>query len=109
MEVLVDKLSFFIKFLKISYENESISFDFESFNEFDETLWIKDMKKYNFKYLKNYQVIYEEKKIDENAPDDDVSIMKIYKGINNRAECGELIQAYNEIIYYLIKSKKVMK
>ena len=23
---------------------------------------------------------------------------KIYKGINNRAECGELIQAYNEII-----------
>ena len=32
---------------------------------------------------------------------------KIYKGINNRAECGELIQAYNEIIYYLniIKEK----
>ena len=99
MEVLVDKLSFFIKFLKISYENESISFDFESFNEFDETLWIKDMKKYNFKYLKNYQVIYEEKKIDENAPDDDVSIMKIYKGIN------KYIKIKIEIKYPLIIMK----
>ena len=46
MEALVDKLSFFIKFLKINYDNESISFDFESFNAFNEELWIKDMNQY---------------------------------------------------------------
>ena len=98
MEVLVDKMSFFIKFLKINYDNESIYFDFESFNEFDETLWIKDMKKYNFKYLKNYKVIYEEKKIEDNVQDD-VCIMKVYQGINKN------IQIKIEIKYPLILMK----
>ena len=98
MEVLVDKMSFFIKFLKINYDNESIYFDFESFNEFDESLWIKDMRKYNFKYLKNYKVIYEEKKIEDNIQDD-VSIMKIYQGINKN------IQIKIEIKYPLILMK----
>ena len=86
MEVLVDKLSFFIKFIKINYENETINFDFVSFNDFNEDLWIKDMKKYNFKYLKNYKVIYEEKKIEEGPPIDDISIMKIYQGINKNIQ-----------------------
>ena len=98
MEVLVDKMSFFIKFLKINYDNESIYFDFESFNEFDESIWIKDMKKYNFKYLKNYKVIYEEKKIEDNVQDD-VSIMKVYQGINKN------IQIKIEIKYPLILMK----
>ena len=100
MEVLVDKMSFFIKFLKINYDNESIYFDFESFNEFDESLWIKDMKKYNFKYLKNYKVIYEEKKIEDNVQDD-VSIMKVYQGINKN------IQIKIEIKYPLILMKSL--
>ena len=98
MEVLVDKMSFFIKFLKINYDNESIYFDFESFNEFDESIWIKDMKKYNFKYLKNYKVIYEEKKIEDNVQDD-VCIMKVYQGINKN------IQIKIEIKYPLILMK----
>ena len=86
MEVLVDKLSFFIKFMKINYDNESIIFDFPSFNDFNEELWIKDMKKYNFKYLKNYKIIYEEKKIEEGPPTDDISIMKIYQGLNKNIQ-----------------------
>ena len=99
MEVLVDKLSFFIKFMKINYENETITFDFVSFNDFNEDLWIKDMKKYNFKYLKNYKIIYEERKYEEGPPVDDVSIMKIYQGINKN------IQIKIEVKYPLIIMK----
>ena len=50
MEMFIDKISFFIKFLKIDYENKVISFDFDSFNEFQEFNWIKDFSKYNFSY-----------------------------------------------------------
>ena len=85
MEALVDKLSFFIKFLKINYDNESISFDFESFNAFNEELWIKDMNQYYFKYLKNYKTVYEEKKIEEYKLDD-VSYMKVYQGTNKNVK-----------------------
>ena len=81
MEDLVDKLSFFIKFIKINYDTESISFDFESFNAFNEEMWIKDMNQYNFKYIKTYKTIYEEKKIEE-YPVGDISHMKVYQGIN---------------------------
>ena len=82
METLVDKLSFFIKFMRVNYDNESISFDFDSFNAFDESIWIKDMKKYNFRYLIKYNQINEENKFEENYESDDISIMKVFKGIN---------------------------
>ena len=81
MEVLVDKLSFFIKFLNINYEQESISFDFESFNDFDVSLWISDMKKYNYNYLKKYKTIYEEKKIEDNPMSADSNVIKIFQGL----------------------------
>ena len=99
MEVLVDKMAFFIKFLKINYDTESISFDFESFNNFNEDLWINDMNKYNFKELKNYKVISEDKKIEEISSLDDVSVMKIYKGIKKH------IRIKIEIKYPLILMK----
>ena len=51
MEIFIDKLSFFLKFLKINYEEKNISFDFESFDEFNEFNWIKDFNKYNINYL----------------------------------------------------------
>ena len=86
MEVLVDKLSFFIKFIKINYDNETISFDFDSFNSFKENLWIKDMKKYNFKYLLNYKIIKEENKVEEIPENDDISIMKVFKGIKKHIQ-----------------------
>ena len=85
--------------MKINYENETITFDFVSFNDFNEDLWIKDMKKYNFKYLKNYKIIYEERKYEEGPPVDDVSIMKIYQGINKN------IQIKIEVKYPLIIMK----
>ena len=98
MEALVDKLSFFIKFIKINYDNESISFDFEAFNSFNEEVWIKDMNKYNFNFLKNYKTIYEEKKIDDYTLND-VSYMKVYQGINKN------IKIKIEIKYPLVLMK----
>lgn len=86
MEVLVDKLSFFIKFINVNYEQETISFDFDSFNAFNENSWIKDMNKYNFKYLKQYKIIYEEKKIEENQCKEDSAMMKIFQGIKKHTQ-----------------------
>ena len=51
MEFFVDKVSFFIKFLKIDYEQKNVSFDFDSFDEFNELNWIKDFTKYNINYM----------------------------------------------------------
>ena len=51
MEMFVNKLSFFLKFLKIDYENKKISFDFDSFHEFNEFDWIKNFNKYNINYI----------------------------------------------------------
>ena len=51
MEFFVDKVSFFIKFLKIDYEQKTVSFDFDSFDEFNELNWIKDFTKYNINYM----------------------------------------------------------
>ena len=51
MEFFVDKVSFFIKFLKIDYEQKTVSFDFNSFDEFNELNWIKDFTKYNVNYM----------------------------------------------------------
>lgn len=81
MEALVDKVSFFIKFLKVNYEQESISFDFESFNSFNEILWIKDMNKYNNQFIKYYKTIYEEKKNEEIPHGNDVSVIRIIPGM----------------------------
>ena len=55
MEMFVNKLSFFLKFLKIDYENKTISFDFDSFNEFNEFNWIENFHKYNINYIKLLQ------------------------------------------------------
>ena len=55
MEMFVNKLSFFLKFLKIDYENKTISFDFDSFNEFNEFNWIENFNKYNINYIKLLQ------------------------------------------------------
>ena len=64
VEMFVDKISFFLKFLKINYENESVSFDFETFNAFDEFKWVKDFNKYN--YHAAYKSLAEDKSVDNN-------------------------------------------
>ena len=70
MEMFVNKLSFFLKFLKIDYANKRISFDFESFNEFNEFDWIKNFNKYNINYIsllhqKNINHLVKPKMVDE--------------------------------------------
>ena len=47
MEKCIDKLSLFVKFLNIDYEKEAISFDFNSFDSFNESSWINEYNKYN--------------------------------------------------------------
>ena len=64
VEMFVDKISFFLKFLIINYENESVSFDFETFNAFDEFKWVKDYNKYNYNVA--YKSLAEDKSVDKN-------------------------------------------
>ena len=64
VEMFIDKISFFLKFLKINYENESVFFDFESFNTFDEFKWVKEYNQYNFSL--GYKPLSDDKNVDNN-------------------------------------------
>ena len=68
MEKYMEKTSFLIKFLDISYENCTIKFDYESLNAFDEKEWLYELEKYNSKFKKeltqkNINVIKDESKM----------------------------------------------
>ena len=63
IEKYVDKISFLIKFLNISYKSKTITFDYEALNNFDENKWIRNLKKYNKNYL---NILTEQQKIKEN-------------------------------------------
>ena len=78
MEIMQDKMSYFLKFMHVNYDTESISFDFESFKELNEMNWIPEVNKYNFNYLSQHQTISEEKFIDENGQD--MRMIKVFKG-----------------------------
>ncbi len=73
MEIFINKLSFFSKFLNINYEKGTITFDFESFNNFDESNWINDINKCNNNYS---QMIfhYDKNKIDPNNSDEQLTL-----------------------------------
>jgi hypothetical protein len=78
MEIMQDKMSYFLKFLHINHESETISFDFESFKEFNELKWIKQINKYNFNsYLSQCQTISEKKFVDENGQE--LKVIKVLK------------------------------
>ena len=53
MEKYMDKISFLIKFLDINYEANSIKFDYDSLNIFNEKLWILQLEKYNINSKKD--------------------------------------------------------
>ena len=78
MEVMQDKLTYFLKFMRVDYDKEKIFFDFESFREFDETKWITQINKYNFNYISQHKTISEEQFTDEN---EDLKIVKNFKGM----------------------------
>ena len=84
MEIMQDKMSFFMKFMHVDYETEKISFDFEAFKEFDEFNWITEINKYNFNYLSQHQTISEENFLDENG--EDTRMIKIFKGMKPRTK-----------------------
>ena len=84
MEIMQDKMSYFLKFMCVNYDTESISFDFESFREFNEMNWITEVKKYNFNYLSQHKTISEEQFLDENGQD--MRLIKIFKGKKKRVK-----------------------
>ena len=47
IEKYLNKILFFIKFLNISSNGKSVSYDYEKLNEFNVELWVKDIKKFN--------------------------------------------------------------
>ena len=69
MEKYINKVSFLIKFLNINYEKDSVSINYSALNSFDEQNWIKDLKKYNLKYL---QFLEESRKNKENENNNDI-------------------------------------
>ena len=79
MEIMQDKMSYFLKFMIINYDTEKISFDFDSFKELNEMNWITEINKYNYNYLSQHKTISEEKFLDENGQD--LRTVKILKGL----------------------------
>jgi hypothetical protein len=51
MEKYMKNTSFLLKFIDINYTNATIKFDYESLNTFDEKKWIKEVEKYNCKFV----------------------------------------------------------
>ena len=47
IEKYMDKISFLIKFLDINYETNTVKFNYDSLNIFNEKLWILQLEKYN--------------------------------------------------------------
>ena len=79
MEIMQDKMSYFLKFMIINYDTEKISFDFDNFKEFNEINWITEVNKYNYNYLSQHKTISEEKFLDENGQD--LRTIKVLKGL----------------------------
>ena len=78
MEAIQDKLTFFLKFMSVNYDTESISFDFDSFRNFNEINWVTEIKKYNENYISQHTPISEEKILDENG--EELKMIKLFKG-----------------------------
>ena len=79
MEAIQDKLTFFLKFMSVNYDTESISFDFDSFRNFNEINWVTEIKKYNENYISQHTPISEEKILDENG--EELKMIKLFKGM----------------------------
>ena len=73
METYISRLSFFSRFLNINYEKGTITFDFESFNNFDESNWINDINKCNH-YSSQMIFHYDKNKIDPNNSDEQLTL-----------------------------------
>ena len=84
MEAMQDKMTYFLKFMSVNYDNESISFDFNSFKNLNETNWIKEIDKYNFNYLSQHETISEETYFDENGQDS--RKIRTFKGLKNNLQ-----------------------
>ena len=83
MEVMQDKMTYFLKFMRVDYDKEKILFDFESFREFDEMKWVTQINKYNFNYISQHKTISEEQFTDE---DEDLKIVKNFKGMRPKTK-----------------------
>ena len=79
MEVIQDKMTFFLKFMSVNYDTESISFDFDSFKNFNETNWVTEIQKYNFNYINQHTPLSEEKILDEYGKE--LNMIKIFLGL----------------------------
>ena len=84
MEVMQNKMNYFLKFMRVNYDTEKVSFDFDSFKEFNELNWIKEVSKYNYEYLSQHKTISEEKFIDENGQD--MRLIKVLMGLKNNVK-----------------------
>ena len=78
MEVIQDKMTFFLKFMSVNYDTETISFDFDSFKNFNEINWVTEIQKYNFNYISQHTPLSEEKILDENGTE--LNMIKTFLG-----------------------------
>ena len=55
MEKYMKKTSFLLKFININYEKNTVSFDFDALNAFNETNWMDEIEKYKLNYESEIQ------------------------------------------------------
>ena len=79
MQRYIDKVSFFIKFLDINYENDSVKMNYTALNSFDEQNWIKDLEKYDLKYLQFLEEMRKNKEIVKNDIEENDNNKKIIR------------------------------
>ena len=84
MEAMQDKMTYFLKFMNVNYDKETITFDFNSFKDFNEINWIKEINKYNSNYLSQHEAISEEAFLDENGQD--TRMIRIFKGLKKNIQ-----------------------
>ena len=65
--------------MSVNYDTESISFDFDSFKNFNETNWVTEIQKYNFNYINQHTPLSEEKILDEYGKE--LNMIKIFLGL----------------------------
>ena len=55
METYMKKIYFLLKFISIDYNQNTISFDYNALNAFEEKNWMKEVEKYSFNYIPKIQ------------------------------------------------------
>ena len=90
--------------MNVNYDKETITFDFNSFKDFNEINWIKEINKYNSNYLSQHEAISEEAFLDENGQD--TRMIRIFKGLKKNIQIKA--RRFNRNIYIRFACRSII-